>query len=100
MSDQTQEQQNPDGTNARAQLDSWRTRLYAQAGEIGPRSRALVERGNRSRLVVEMDGRKLIDLPLTAVIGLGVVGVFSSPAAVVVAAVAAALCRVEARVES
>jgi len=75
-------------------------RLRACVGSIDARARALIGQANRSRLVVQHGERKIVDLPLTAVAALGLVGVVVSPLAMVAAVAFSALERVNARVES
>lgn len=95
----TQPTETPPAGWQSSQQGDWRARLSTTARDLEARTRELVREGNERRLVVQHDGRDIVNLPLTLAAVIGGITVLAAPLVAVVGAVAALLARVSARVE-
>jgi len=72
----------------------WET-FKVEGGELLDRVREIVAQGNARRIVIEQNGRKVVEFPLTV----GVVGAVFAPVLAAVGALAAVLSRCTIEVE-
>ncbi len=85
----------PNGTPG----DNWKSRVSSVATDLTDRTRELIGMGNVRRLVVEHDGRTIVNLPLTIAAVAGLVVLVAAPWAVILVVLAGLYYRLHVRVE-
>lgn len=78
---------------------NWRERMNSAASDVSRRTKELIEQGNERRLILEYQGRSMVNLPLTIAAAIGAVAVIFAPLLAVIGFIGALLARVQARVE-
>jgi hypothetical protein len=77
----------------------WRNKLDDAAREIEFRGREVINEGNARRLIVQQNGRDVVNMPLTVAGFIAAVAVLFAPPLAVLGVIAALLARVRARIE-
>jgi hypothetical protein len=77
----------------------WKSRLNDAAREIEYRGREVINEGNARRLIVQQNGRDIVNMPLTVAGFIAAVAVLFAPPLAVLAVIAALLARVRAHIE-
>ncbi len=79
--------------------DGWMSRVNSVATDLTDRTRELIGMGNVRRLVVEHDGRTIVNLPLTIAAIAGLVVLVAAPWAAILVVLAALYYRLHLRIE-